>query len=500
MGRSALSLIRKHEGGAVSEPETGSRQTHALHVVALAAGGLLAFLGAILIALGILLSFLYVVERDDDGFLTTPRERIVSTTHALTAEEIDLGSDLEPDNPIWDLDLATIRVSGSSGSGDAPVFIGIGREQDVDRYLSGVVHEEIEDVEFDPFEYETTFRQGQRTPAPPGEQTFWEVQASGGGEQVLEWEVEQGRWALVLMNADGSLGVDQRVEVGVKTKLLLTGTLVLLGLGTVLLLASLALVVFGVRGLGAPSRDTAAPRTSALEEGPYPARLEGTLDKGLSRGLWLVKWLLAIPHFLILIVLWVAFWVVTVIAFFAILFTGRYPRGLFDFNVGVMRWTWRVAFYATSAIGTDEYPPFTLQKADYPADFDVAYPDRLSRGLVLIKWWLLAIPHYLVLGVVGGGLQWPAVWSVGSIPDSPQGPFWGGPTSLVFVLVIIAGAALLFTGRYPRGIFDFVMGLNRWVFRVQAYVSLMTDEYPPFRLDQGPRESRDHNSELRGAE
>jgi hypothetical protein len=66
--------------------------------------------------------------------------------------------------------------------------------------------------------------------------------------------------------------------------------------------------------------------------------------------------------------------------------------------------------------------------------------------------------------------------------------------------VIIAGAALLFTGRYPRGIFDFVMGLNRWVFRVQAYVSLMTDEYPPFRLDQGPRESRDHNSELRGAE
>nr|WP_040800883.1 DUF4389 domain-containing protein [Nocardia higoensis] len=210
-----------------------------------------------------------------------------------------------------------------------------------------------------------------------------------------------------------------------------------------------------------------------------PLSLRGDLDSPLSRWLWLVKWLLALPHYLVLVFLWIAFAVLTPIAGIAILFTGRYPRALFDFNVGVLRWNWRVQFYTYAVLGTDRYPPFTLGPTDYPCDLQVAYPERLSRWKVLVKWWLLAIPHYLVvLALTAGG---PVFGSDGS----------GGATRglpLIGVLVLIAAVTLLFTGRYPRSLFDFVMGINRWLYRVLVYAALMRDEYPPFRLDQGPRE------------
>jgi hypothetical protein len=181
----------------------------------------------------------------------------------------------------------------------------------------------------------------------------------------------------------------------------------------------------------------------------------------------------------VLAVLWVAFVVLTMVAFFAILFTGRYPRSIFDFNVGVLRWTWRVSFYCCGALGTDRYPPFSLHSVDYPATLEVTYPERLSRGLVLIKSWLLAIPHLLIIGALA------ATRTFGSTNGRGDAVLAGG---LLGLLVAIAAVILLFTGRYPAGLYDFVMGVNRWVFRVMVYVALMTDEYPPFRLDQGGRE------------
>ena len=211
------------------------------------------------------------------------------------------------------------------------------------------------------------------------------------------------------------------------------------------------------------------------------------MDQPLSRWLWLVKWILVIPHAFVLCFLWVAFAVLSVVAFVAILCTGRYPRAIFDFNVGVLRWTWRVQYYAIGAFGTDRYPPFTLaDDAEYPAHFDVAYPERLSRGLVLVKWWLLALPHYLVVAVFLGS-AWTATNShVGTAHwVNSSGGSWPG---LITLLVLISAVALLFTGRYPRSLFDLVLGLNRWVLRVAAYVALMTDRYPPFRLDLGGHE------------
>jgi hypothetical protein len=210
----------------------------------------------------------------------------------------------------------------------------------------------------------------------------------------------------------------------------------------------------------------------------YPVRLEGELQPDLSRWLWVVKWLLAIPHYIVLVFLWLTFVVLTIVAFFAILFTGRYPRGIFDFNLGVLRWTWRVGFYSYAALGTDRYPPFTLDDVpDYPARLHVDYPEQLSRGVVLVKWWLLAIPQYILVGIFLGSSGY-----VASRADTWGWWFQGG---LVGVLVIFAALALVFTGRYPSGVFDFVVGLDRWVARVAAYVFLMRDEYPPFRLDQG---------------
>jgi hypothetical protein len=246
--------------------------------------------------------------------------------------------------------------------------------------------------------------------------------------------------------------------------------------GVVLLVVGLVLIIAGAAGLGRNLQPW-LPREPvwAGDSSTFPARLEGRLDPALSRGLWLVKWLLAIPHFIVLVILWIAFLVVTVAAGFVILFTGRYPQPLFEFAVGVLRWSWRVSFYAYGALGSDRYPPFTLAHTDYPATFEVLYPERLSHWKVLVKSWLLALPHLLVVAALSGGGSWSTQVSAGRI-------------SLLGLLVVIAAVILLFTGVYRLGIFDFVMGINRWSYRVTVYCALLRDDYPPFRLDQGALE------------
>jgi hypothetical protein len=215
-----------------------------------------------------------------------------------------------------------------------------------------------------------------------------------------------------------------------------------------------------------------------------PLHLTGELDPRLSRWLWLVKMILAIPHFVVLVVLWAGFVVVTVIAWFAILFTGRYPRPLFDFNVGVMRWNWRVGFYVHAALGTDRYPPFSLSRGEYPAALEVTYPERLSRGLVFVKW-LLAVPHLIVVGLLVGDIMLYPISGLNELGGAMQ---VAGGYSVINLLVVIAGFFLLITGRYPASFFDFLMGINRWIYRVLTYVALMGDQYPLFRLDAGPVE------------
>ena len=296
------------------------------------------------------------------------------------------------------------------------------------------------------------------------------------------------------LNADGSPGLAAApVTVGARAGFLLPLALSLLGVGVLLTGGGAWLLASGTGRrdrMTGPAGRGPTPDVG-LMAGTAPAGVAGSpvaltaqLDPGLSRWQWLVKWFLAVPHFLVLSLLWLAFFVVTVLAGCAVLFTGRYPRSLFEFNLGVLRWSWRVSFYAASGgIATDRYPPFTLGPAPgYPATLDIAYPARLSRGLVLVKWWLLAIPQYVIVGLLlNGWWGWSSVGGGGPRLDQGGGGILG-------LLVLITGIVLLFTGRYPRPLFDLIVGLNRWIYRVVAYAALMTDSYPPFRLNQGGSE------------
>jgi hypothetical protein len=440
-------------------------------ILLIIAGALISLLALAVLAAGGAMTWAYGTQRDADGYFTTPDERFETTTYAIASERVDLGAPNDGATPVNLGDLAEIQLRAASTNGRS-VFVGIAPQDEVDRFLADTPHAVLDEVRFAPFSATYRYIDGASSPPRPGGSSIWVASSEGEGTQTVQWEPRTGRWSVVVMNADASPGVSVTAAAGARAGWVLPVGIGLLVGGVLGLVLGAAMLVIGVLAL---ARGTMIDLTGPETHPSQPVRLEGHADPAPSRWLWLVKWLLLIPHLIILAVLWVAFTLVTVVAFFSILFTGRYPRALFDFNVGVLRWTWRVNYYGYSALATDRYPPFSLgHEPDYPATLEVAYPERLSRGLVLVKWWLLAIPHYLVLAVFVGGAVSVFGWR------------WSG--GLIGLLVLFAAVALLFTGHYPAGIHDLVVGLNRWVYRVITYVALMRDEYPPFRLDQGSDE------------
>lgn len=186
--------------------------------------------------------------------------------------------------------------------------------------------------------------------------------------------------------------------------------------------------------------------------GDFPISLDVAYTESLSRWLPLVKWLLAIPHLVIVYILGYVFNLLLFIATFIVLFTATYPRGMFDFMVGIRRW--QANTYAYIGLLRDEYPPFSMDAGQYPVAYSVEYPEKVNRFSPLYQW-LLAIPHFIIVALL-------AIVAV--------------------VVTIIAFFAILFTRTYPRGMFDFVVGVSRWSERATLYAAFMTNEYPPFSL------------------
>ena len=183
----------------------------------------------------------------------------------------------------------------------------------------------------------------------------------------------------------------------------------------------------------------------------YPVRVDAQRQEEYHRFLPLVKWLLAFPHYIVLFFLAIGVIFVKIIAFFAVLFTGRYPRGMFDYVVGVLRWSWRVTAYVY--LLRDEYPPFSLDPdPSFPAELEIDYPERIDRWRPLVQW-LLAIPYLIVAGVL---------------------------VAVAGIVAFIGVFVILFTKELPEGMFKLILIPYRWQMRGSAYAYFMVDRYPPF--------------------
>ena len=203
--------------------------------------------------------------------------------------------------------------------------------------------------------------------------------------------------------------------------------------------------------LDQPPAQLTVPDPAGPPSPVYPAAVEIGYPAELNRWLPLVKWLLAIPHFFALWFVVIGAFFVAIYAFFAVLFTGRWPRGAFDYLVGTFRWAYRVAVYVH--LMTDAYPPFSMaDDPSYPVRLHIEYPEHIDRWRPLVQW-LLAWPYL----IVAGALYW-----------------------LTGILTIAAFFTVLFTKQIPRGIFDLMVPGLRWNLRGNAYALFMNSRYPPF--------------------
>jgi hypothetical protein len=202
---------------------------------------------AAVLALALLISGAIAVvalgQRDDDGYFTTDAHRLSTPSAALVSERLDIETG---DAPAWVFgsDFATSRIQASSAR---PVFVGIGPAADVERYLDDIRHTQITDVDTDPFRVTSHLVPGSAQAAPPAAQSFWRVQASGTGTRTVTWPVESGQWSVVMMNADGSPGVDVSTRLGARISSLTGVAIGLLAGGVVFGLAAALMLRAGTR-------------------------------------------------------------------------------------------------------------------------------------------------------------------------------------------------------------------------------------------------------------
>ena len=182
-------------------------------------------------------------HRDGSGYFTTNTHRYQTSSYALSTQSLDVGGIA---GTLEDR-LTRLRITATSTDAAKPLFIGIARTEDVDRYLASVEHHELRNIEFDPFQIDYR-RVGAGAPtAPPGGRSFWQARASGTGPQTITWPVEKGRWSAVVMNADGSRNVTVDAQLAARLAGAWWFVAVSVALGVLSLAGGAALVYSGVR-------------------------------------------------------------------------------------------------------------------------------------------------------------------------------------------------------------------------------------------------------------